>query len=161
MHLWSRSIIISTLKLLHSVKSIVTQKINRAPHLIRNPPFQCLVCEIVQDFKTDLSLSNDLLYGSSRTNRGIPVLSLWRHQSFCHLCKVCDHSTKGSCTSLQTTGRVIIDLIGCYCCTGVLYLYHLLFFRSMRRPPCNLGNRFNTAAASSTLTLLYSHMTLY
>jgi hypothetical protein len=72
-----------------------------------------------------ISISNHPLDGSPRTSRGIPVLSLWRHQSCCHPCKVCYHSTKGSCTSSQATGRAIVDLVDCHCLAGVLYFVSL------------------------------------
>jgi len=41
-----------------------------------------------------------------------------------------------------TTGRVIIDLVGCDCYTEHFILNHFLSSRPMRRPPCNLGSLF-------------------
>ena len=76
------------------------------------------------------------------------------------MCKVCYHSTKGSCTSSQTIGRAITDLVGVTAIQKYFILYHLLFSRQMRRPLCNLGlgSTLPITAASSTLTLLYPYM---
>jgi len=68
-----------------------------------------------------ISVSNHPLYGSSRTNRGMNTCALSLKTPI-----TCYHSTKGSCTSSQTTERVIVDLVGCHYCTGVFCFVSLL-----------------------------------
>jgi len=148
MHSWSRSIIISTLKLLHSIKSIATK--NWQSSSSGSSPSNVLSLKSHKISRL-ISVSNHPLYGSPRTNRGIPVLSLWKHQSFCHLCNTCYHSTKGSRTSSQTTLYIWLVVIAVQ---EYFILYHLLSSRPMRRPPCNLG-------MDSTLQLHPLHLHFY
>jgi len=74
----SRSLIISTPELLHSIKSITTK--NQQSSSSGSSPSKVLSMKLHKISRL-ISVSNHPLYGSPRTSRGIPGLSLWRHQS--------------------------------------------------------------------------------
>lgn len=85
--------------------------------LIRKLPFQRLVREIAQDFKTDLRFQSaaigalqvrkihDIIYkewsvtweyvGVTGSLRSLLGWTFWGHKLVCHPCQACDHNAKG------------------------------------------------------------------
>jgi hypothetical protein len=79
--------------------------------LIRKLPFQRLVREIAQDFKTDFRFQGSAVLASPRVCRGLPRWPLRGHQLGCHPCQARDHHAQGHPAGPPNPRRAIVKLM--------------------------------------------------
>ena len=76
--------------------------------LIRKLPFQRLVREIAQDFKTDLRFQSAVILCLQEAVEGIPCQAVRRCQPVCHPCQASYHHAEGHTAGKTNPGRACI-----------------------------------------------------
>ena len=79
--------------------------------LIRKLPFQRLVREIAQDFKTDLRFQSSAVMALQEASEGLPRRSLRGHQPVRHPRQACHHHAKGHPAGPPYPWRACLSLL--------------------------------------------------
>ena len=83
--------------------------------LIRKLPFQRLVREIAQDFKTDLRFQSSAI-GALQEASEAYLVGLFEDTNLCHPRQACDHSAEGHGAGASSPWRALVRLRRLFCC---------------------------------------------